>query len=107
MTRLFAAAALALACCAPAAAGAPVTRVPILEFHVIGDPPPGAPNPALYDAPETFLEELMHVVRNFPGRDELLLQIGERTLLLGEQFRISAPQACRELAQLPGAGALS
>jgi len=54
VTRLFAAAALALACCAPAAAGAPVTRVPILEFHVIGDPPPGAPNPALYDAPETF-----------------------------------------------------
>src|SRR5205085_9279654 len=31
-----------------------VTRVPILEFHVIGDPPPGAPNPGLYDAPETF-----------------------------------------------------
>jgi len=60
----------------------------------------------LSDAPDTFLEELMHVVRNFPGRDELLLQIGERTLLLGEQFRISAPQACRELAQLPGAGAL-
>jgi DNA polymerase-3 subunit alpha len=59
------------------------------------------------DAPATFLEELMHVVRTFPGRDELMLQIGERTLLLGEQFRISAPQARHELVQLPGAGALN
>ncbi|MFL5893977.1 MAG: DNA polymerase III subunit alpha [Thermoleophilaceae bacterium] len=58
------------------------------------------------DAPSTFLDELMHVVRTFPGRDELLLQIGERTLVLGEQFRISAPHARHELAQLPGAGAL-
>jgi DNA polymerase-3 subunit alpha len=59
------------------------------------------------DAPPTFLDELMHVVRTFPGRDELILQIGERTLLLGEQFRISAPQARHELVQLPGAGTLS
>jgi DNA polymerase-3 subunit alpha len=59
------------------------------------------------DAPATFLEELKHVVRTFPGRDELILQIGDRTLLLGEQFRISAPQARHELAQLPGAGSLS
>jgi DNA polymerase-3 subunit alpha len=61
----------------------------------------------LPDAPDTFLEELMHVVRNFPGRDELMLQIGERSLLLGDQFRISAAHARHELAQLPGAASLS
>jgi hypothetical protein len=49
----------------------------------------------------------MHVVKNFPGRDELMLQIGERSLLLGEQFRIEAVHARHELAQLPGAGSLS
>jgi DNA polymerase-3 subunit alpha len=59
------------------------------------------------DAPATFLEELMHVVRTFPGRDELMLQIGERSLLLGDQFRIEAVHARHELAQLPGAGSLS
>ncbi|HEX4735243.1 MAG TPA: DNA polymerase III subunit alpha [Thermoleophilaceae bacterium] len=59
------------------------------------------------DAPATFLEELMHVVKNFPGRDELMLQIGERSLLLGEQFRIEAVHARHELAQLPGAGSLT
>jgi DNA polymerase III subunit alpha len=58
------------------------------------------------DAPANFLEELGHIVRQFPGRDELMLQIGDRTLLLGEEFRISAPHARHELAQLPGAGAL-
>jgi DNA polymerase-3 subunit alpha len=58
-------------------------------------------------APATFLEELMHVVKNFPGRDELMLEIGERSLLLGEQFRIEAVHARHELAQLPGAGSLS
>jgi DNA polymerase-3 subunit alpha len=59
------------------------------------------------DAPATFLDELMHVVKNFPGRDELMLQIGERSLLLGEQFRIEAVHARHELAQLPGAGSLT
>jgi DNA polymerase-3 subunit alpha len=59
------------------------------------------------DAPATFLEELMHVVRTFPGRDELLLQIGERSLLLGEQFRIEAAHARHELVHLPGAGSLT
>ena len=53
------------------------------------------------------VDELMHIVRSFPGRDELMLQIGDRTLLLGEQFRVSAPQVRPELAQLPGAGVLN
>jgi DNA polymerase III subunit alpha len=59
------------------------------------------------DAPATFLEELMHVVRNFPGRDELLIQIGERSLLLGEQFRIESATARPDLKDLPGVGSLA
>lgn len=54
MTKLLGLGLVTLVCCAHAAASAPVMRVPILEFHVIGDPPPGAPNPGLYDAPATF-----------------------------------------------------
>src|SRR5262249_11242114 len=45
---------LALSCFAPAAAATPVAHVPILEFHVIGDPPARAPTPGLYDSPATF-----------------------------------------------------
>jgi DNA polymerase-3 subunit alpha len=59
------------------------------------------------DAPATFLDELMHVVRQCPGRDELMLQIGERSLLLGDQFRIEARQVGPLLQELPGAGSLS
>jgi DNA polymerase-3 subunit alpha len=59
------------------------------------------------DAPATFLEELMHVVRQCPGRDELMLQIGERSLLLGEQFRIEARQVGPLLQEIPGAGSLT
>jgi DNA polymerase-3 subunit alpha len=59
------------------------------------------------DAPATFLEELMHVVRQCPGRDELLLQIGERSLLLGDQFRVEAIQARHLLTEIPGAASLS
>jgi peptidoglycan/xylan/chitin deacetylase (PgdA/CDA1 family) len=68
VTSLFATATLVVACCAPAAAGAAVTRVPILEFHVIGDPPAGAPNPGLYDAPTTFRAQVRWLaVRGYHG----------------------------------------
>jgi hypothetical protein len=49
----------------------------------------------------------MHVVKQCPGRDELLLQIGERSLLLGEQFRVEALQARHLLTEIPGAASLS
>jgi DNA polymerase-3 subunit alpha len=55
------------------------------------------------DAPATFLDELRVVVTSYPGQDELLLKIGQRSLLLGDDFRISASKACRAgLASLPG-----
>lgn len=37
------------------------TAVPILVYHVIGDPPPGAPYPGLYTAPAQFAAQ-MHVL---------------------------------------------
>jgi peptidoglycan/xylan/chitin deacetylase (PgdA/CDA1 family) len=36
--------------------------VPILEFHVIADPSPGAPNQGLYDAPSTFRAQISWLV---------------------------------------------
>jgi len=58
--------------------------------------------------PETFLEDLKDVVKGFPGDFELLLCVGERKLLLGTEYRVSADTACRaELSALPGASVLA
>src|SRR5215213_3188149 len=55
------------------------------------------------DVPETFLEDLREVVSHHRGEHELLLTVGERQLLLGPDFRVSADGACRaELAGLTG-----
>lgn len=52
-------AAVALAWSAPGAkAAATTTRVPILEYHVIADPAPGAPNEQLYVSAATFRAQL-------------------------------------------------
>jgi peptidoglycan/xylan/chitin deacetylase (PgdA/CDA1 family) len=51
-------AAVALAWTAVGAAGASSARVPILEYHVIGDPAPGAPNQQLYVSPPAFRAQL-------------------------------------------------
>ena len=54
--------------------------------------------------PESFLEDLQEVVSHHRGDHELLLAVGERRLLLGPDFRVSADGACRaELAGLTGA----
>jgi DNA polymerase-3 subunit alpha len=54
-----------------------------------------------------FLDELKDVVHSFPGEHELLLRVGERNLVLGPDYRVSASSACRaDLAALPGAGQL-
>jgi peptidoglycan/xylan/chitin deacetylase (PgdA/CDA1 family) len=49
---------------APAAAGAPGTPVPILMYHVIGDPPPGAAWPQLYVSTEEFAAQVAWLDRN-------------------------------------------
>jgi DNA polymerase-3 subunit alpha len=53
---------------------------------------------------EGFLEELKHVVVDFPGEHELLLAVGQRRLVLGDGYRVSADSACRAaLGELQGA----
>jgi DNA polymerase III subunit alpha len=54
--------------------------------------------------PDSFLEELKEVVGHHPGQHELMLAVGERLLLLGPDYRVSADNACRaELGALHGA----
>src|SRR5215204_5029037 len=56
---------------------------------------------------EGFLEDLKEVVSHHRGDHELLLAVGERRLLLGPEWRVSADGACRaELAGLTGASRL-
>jgi DNA polymerase-3 subunit alpha len=57
--------------------------------------------------PESFLDDLREVVSHHRGDHELLLAVGERRLLLGPDWRVSADGACRaELAGLTGASRL-
>jgi DNA polymerase III subunit alpha len=54
--------------------------------------------------PDTFLEELKEVVGHHPGDHELQLAVGQRRLVLGAEFKISASTACQsELSALHGA----
>jgi DNA polymerase III subunit alpha len=55
------------------------------------------------DVAASFLEELKDVVHHNPGDHELMLHVGERRLLLGPDYRVSATSQCRaELAALMG-----
>jgi DNA polymerase-3 subunit alpha len=54
--------------------------------------------------PDGFLEDLKEVVGHHPGEHQLLLAVGERRLLLGTDFKVSATSACQsELSGLHGA----
>src|SRR5829696_1957215 len=56
------------------------------------------------EVPDSFIEELREVVETCRGDQELMLRVGERSLLLGPDFRVSGDGACRSrLDQLPGA----
>ena len=57
--------------------------------------------------PDSFLEELKEVVGHHRGDHEILLAVGERRLVLGTDWRVSADSACRaELSGLAGAARL-
>jgi DNA polymerase-3 subunit alpha len=57
--------------------------------------------------PAAFLEDLKEVVSHFPGRHELVLEVGERTLVLGPEYRVADSSAFRaDVASLAG-GSLS
>jgi hypothetical protein len=47
------------------------------------------------DVPPSFLEDLKTVVQHHPGDHELLLLVGERSLRLGEAYRVAATAGCR------------
>lgn len=50
-----------VACAAPAvpsAAGPTTRRVPVLMYHLVGDPAPGAPYPGLYVSPASFKAQM-------------------------------------------------
>ena len=62
-------------------------------------------DPAVADS---FLDELRDVVRHFPGDHELLLEVGERRLVLGPDYRVAASSACQaDLEALAGTRALT
>ncbi|MBX5469119.1 MAG: DNA polymerase III subunit alpha [Thermoleophilaceae bacterium] len=44
---------------------------------------------------ETFLDDLIDVVRHNPGDHEVLVRVGSRSLLLGPEYRVSGSSACR------------
>jgi DNA polymerase III subunit alpha len=87
------------------------TREEVLRAAEEAAAEPAAPGPkrrlTLHVAPgvpESFLGELREVVGHHPGDHELLLAVGERRLLLGAEYHVSADSACRaELAGLQGA----
>jgi DNA polymerase III subunit alpha len=57
--------------------------------------------------PAGFLDDLKEVVGHHPGEHELLLAVGQRRLVLGPEFRVSADSACcAELGALQGAARL-
>jgi DNA polymerase-3 subunit alpha len=56
------------------------------------------------EVPDSFLQELKEVVGHHPGDHQVLLAVGDRRLLLGADYRVSADSACRaELGGLQGA----
>jgi peptidoglycan/xylan/chitin deacetylase (PgdA/CDA1 family) len=60
----FALAAVLAGAASAATAGAPPAPVPILEYHVVGDPPPGAPYPELYVSVADFRAEMAWLARH-------------------------------------------
>ncbi|MFL5826683.1 MAG: DNA polymerase III subunit alpha, partial [Thermoleophilaceae bacterium] len=60
---------------------------------------PPAPKRISLDVPgsvaESFLEELLDVVRHHPGDYEVCLKVGARSLLLGPDHRVSGSNSCR------------
>jgi DNA polymerase-3 subunit alpha len=50
-----------------------------------------------------WLEDLKELVKHNKGDHELVVCVGDRTLVLGEQYRVSPGRFCAELQELPGA----
>jgi hypothetical protein len=46
------------------------------------------------EVPATFLDELRSVVGRYKGDQELELRVGDRSVVLGEEFRVCGSTAC-------------
>jgi len=58
--------------------------------------------------PASVVDELKHVLENFPGESEVVLELGERTLRLGPGFRVTVSAGLRaELDSILGSAALA
>jgi DNA polymerase-3 subunit alpha len=68
-------------------------------------PPPRLRLQLAASVPAAFLDELREVVGHFPGGHELVLEVGERTLVLGPDFRVTDSSAFRaDVVTLAGGG---
>ena len=68
-------------------------------------PPPRLRLQLATSVPAAFLDELREVVGHFPGRHELVLEVGGRTLVLGPDFRVTDSSAFRaDVVTLAGGG---
>jgi DNA polymerase-3 subunit alpha len=75
--------------------------------EVAPSPPPRLRLQLAATVPAAFLDELKEVVSHFPGRHEVVLEVGERMLVLGPDYRVADSGAFRaDVASLAG-GALS
>jgi DNA polymerase III subunit alpha len=54
--------------------------------------------------PASFLDELRELVRHHRGDHEVELRVGDRTLVLGDEFRVAPLQFRAEVAHLSGVG---
>jgi hypothetical protein len=57
--------------------------------------------------PAAFLDDLKDLVSHFPGRHELVLEVGERMLVLGPDYRVSDSSAFRADVASLASGELS
>jgi len=82
-----------------------VERAAAEEAQAAAAPPPRLRLQLETTVPVAFLDDLKEVVSHFPGRHELVLCIGERTLVLGPGFCVSDSSAFRaDLTSLAGGG---
>jgi DNA polymerase-3 subunit alpha len=75
------------------------------ELAAAAPPPPSRRLTLTVDTavPASFLEDLRELVSHHPGDHELELRVGERRLVLGEEFRVSPSRFRADLSSLPGA----
>ncbi|MDQ4129736.1 MAG: OB-fold nucleic acid binding domain-containing protein, partial [Actinomycetota bacterium] len=82
-----------------------VERASAEEAETAAVPPPRLCLQLEASVPAGFVDDLKEVVSHFPGRHELVLCVGDRTLVLGPSFCVADSSAFRaDVASLAGGG---